>query len=496
MSNPKYQVPVMVLKDLLNNIYPGEIPGPFVSLPISSIHCDSRSVADNSIFVALKGDRQDGTAFIAQAIQKGARVIAGESMPQDGVPRDVLFVRVDDAREFLRRIAQRFYGKETGRVKAIGVTGTNGKTTFTYLVESILKASGKECGVIGTVNYRMGSEIFATKNTTLDFLENQKFLAHLARKGIFYCVMEVSSHGLDQGRVDLIDFKTAVFTNLTGDHLDYHGDMEHYFQAKATLFTRVSPGGLSVINADDPYGQRLRGSARSRVLTYGIKNPCDFRAQDIRIAVEGSRFTIVHPQGEVPIGTILVGMHNVYNILAAAAACFEEGIGWEVIQKGIEGLTCVPGRLERVENDKGFAVFIDYAHTDDALKNVLEAMQGISHERIIAVFGCGGDRDKTKRPRMGEVASRLADRVIITNDNPRSEDPQAIARQIVAGCERNNYEVVLDRREAIHQAVGMARRGDIVLIAGKGHEDYQIFKEKTLPFKEREVVEECLACLR
>lgn len=485
----------MVLQDLVNNIYPGEIPGPFASLPISSIHCDSRSVAHNSVFVALKGGRHDGAAFIAQAVTRGARVIAGESLPKDGVPRDVLFLRVDDAREFLRRIAQRFYGNETNKVKTIGVTGTNGKTTFTYLVESVLKAAGAPCGVIGTVNYRMGSEIFPTKNTTLDFLENQKFLAHLARKEIFYCVMEVSSHGLDQGRVDFIDFRTAVFTNLTGDHLDYHGDMEQYFQAKAKLFTGLSPQRLSVINGDDPYGQRLKGSAKSRLLTYGIKNPCDFRAEEIHISVDGSRFNIVYQQGTVPIETNLVGRHNVYNILAAAAACFEEGLGWDVIQKGIKELTCVPGRLERVENKKGFAVFIDYAHTDDALKNVLEAMQGIHHERIITVFGCGGDRDKTKRPRMGEVASRLADWVIITNDNPRSEDPEAIARQIVAGCQRNNYEVILDRREAIHKAVGMAREGDIVLIAGKGHEDYQIFKEKTLPFKEREVVEECLSCL-
>lgn len=484
----------MVFNDLLNDIYPGEIPESFASLPISSIHCDSRSVADNSIFVALKGGRHDGAAFIAQAVERGARVVAGESVPEEGIVQGVLFLRLDDAREFLRRIARRFYGNETNKVRAIGVTGTNGKTTITYLIESVLKASGRTCGVIGTVNYRIGTEMFATKNTTLDFLENQKFLAGLAQKGIFCCVMEVSSHGLDQGRVDFIDFKTAIFTNLTGDHLDYHGDMEGYFQAKAKLFTGLSSESLAVINADDPYGRRLSELTQSRVVTYGIQNHCDFMAKDIHIGVEGSRFYVVYSDGEKLIETNLVGVHNVYNILAAVAACLEEGIGWEAIRGGIKRLPCVPGRLEKVENKKGFAVFIDYAHTDDALKNVLEAMHGISHERIIVVFGCGGDRDQTKRPRMGEVASRLADAVIITNDNPRGEDPQEIARQIVAGCKKNNYEVVLDRREAIHKAIGMARRGDIVLIAGKGHEDYQIFKEKTVPFKEREVVEEFLAC--
>jgi len=452
-------------------------------------------VEEKSFFVALKGSNHDGADFIREAVANGARVVAGRTIPS-GIAKDILCLEVEDPPQFLRHITRRLYGDLASRVKTIGVTGTNGKTTITYLIESIFKAAGKKCGVIGTVNYRVGEEIFPSTHTTPDFVANQRFLAGLAGRGVEHCVMEVSSHGLSQGRVDLIDFKTAVFTNLTDEHLDYHKTAEDYFLVKAKLFTGLPAGAAAIINLDDVYGRRLPAMTRSQVIGYGIENPADVMARNIHSAVSGSRFEITGPGGSMATKTGLVGIHNVYNVLAAVTACLAEGINPESVQKGIESLDHIPGRLEKVSTQRDFSVFIDYAHTEDALKNVLQALRTITPGRIILVFGCGGDRDKTKRPKMGAVAGRLADISIITNDNPRSEDPQDIADQIREGFEDVNYHLVLDREEAIGQALMMAGTGDVVLIAGKGHEQYQIFKDQTITFIERDVIEKKLTCLR
>lgn len=491
----------MFLKELLKDIYSGPLPrGNFFprQLAIRGIGSDSRAVEKDSLFVALKGTRHDGAQFIDEAIKKGARVVAASHPPAEK-RADVFFLHVDDPHKFLYEVTRRFYGPLSSKVKSIGVTGTNGKTTTTYLIESILREAGKTCGVMGTVNYRIGKKILPSsgrgpKNTTPGLVENQQFLANLAEKDVEYCVMEVSSHGLDQGRVELIDFKSAVFTNLTSDHLDYHRTRENYFLAKARLFTNLSPRSVSVINVDDPYGLKLVSMTKSRVVKYGISSAAEVCAKDIKTGVYESHFTVRASGQSINVRTKLIGLHNVYNILAAVGVCLNEGIAPDVISRGIARLEHVPGRLERIESPKGFAVFIDYAHTEDALKNVLEALRKIGPRRIITVFGCGGDRDKTKRPKMGRVAGHLSDVVIVTNDNPRSEDPQSIISGIILGFSTGNYQVVADREKAIQTAIVMAGAGDIVLIAGKGHEDYQIFKDKTIAFNERKIVEKYLEC--
>ncbi len=492
---------IIFLKELLKDIYSGPLPrGPRGSLweessrrqlAIRGIGSDSRTVEKDSLFVALKGAKHDGAQFIDEAIKKGARVVAS-SHPPAKKRADVLFLHVDDPHKFLHEVTRRFYGPLSSKVKSIGVTGTNGKTTITYLIESILHEAGKTCGVMGTVNCRIGKKVLPSKNTTPGLVENQQFLAKLAEKEVEYCVMEVSSHGLDQGRVELIDFKSAVFTNLTSDHLDYHRTRENYFLAKARLFTNLSPRAVSVINIDDPYGAKLVSMTKSRVVKYGISGEADICAKDIKTSVLESHFTVRANGQSIEVRTKLIGLHNVYNILAAAGVCFNEGIALETIRRGIARLEHVPGRLDRIESPKGFAVFIDYAHTEDALKNVLEALRKIGPRRIITVFGCGGDRDKTKRPKMGRVAGHLSDVVIVTNDNPRSEDPQSIISGIILGFSTDNYQVVGDREKAIQTAIAMAGAGDIVLIAGKGHEDYQIFKDRTIAFDERAIVKKYL----
>lgn len=482
----------MLLDELLKDIYPTELEDSR-SYPISSICCDSRTAEKDSLFIAMKGAQHDGAAFVEEAIRRGARVIVsnnGSLHKRNGV----LFLHVADPQQFLRSVTQRFYGPLSSRVKCVGITGTNGKTTITYLVESILKEANKNCGIVGTVNCRIGARVLPTKNTTPGLAENQRFLADLSKEGIEYCVMEVSSHGLDQGRVDLIDFKSAVFTNLTSDHLDYHKTRENYFLAKARLFTGLSSVSSSIINGDDPYGQKLVGMTKSRVLTYGISDQTDITAKDIKTSVRGSSFKLRVKGKEILIETKLIGLHNVYNILAAVGVGLSENIPLDVIAQGIAAMKHVPGRLERIDSPKGFSVFIDYAHTEDALKNVLEAIRQIGPQKIITVFGCGGDRDKTKRPKMGAVAGQLSDMVIVTNDNPRSEDPQAIINEIIAGFTAKNYQTIADRKEAIHKAIDLAKSGDVVLVAGKGHEDYQIFKDKTIPFNERQIVEKYLGC--
>ncbi len=486
---------MMRLGELLKDIYRDVQNISYLNWDIQAISCDSRRVEKDSLFVALKGTSLDGASFIESAIDKGARVIAVERKTQLKIIHpDVCYLYVDDAHQFLRDLAKRFYGNPSALVKTIGVTGTNGKTTITYLVQSIFAQTGQECAIIGTINYKLGNKTIPSANTTPGLLDNQQFLCDLTKEGIAYCVMEVSSHALDQGRIDLIDFKTAVFTNLTSDHLDYHKTRENYFLAKSLLFKNLSAHAAAVINVDDEFGVRLTTMTKAKVITYGIKNNATLQAKDIELNLKGTRFKLIIDKKEISIQTKLFGIHNVYNILAAIGVAYQENISFEVIQKGIEKLAFVNGRLERVDCGQDFAVFIDYAHTEDALINVLSTIRQTSKAKIILVFGCGGDRDKTKRPKMGSVACAMADFSIITSDNPRSEDPEMIIKEIVQGFKKNNYTVVVNREEAIDKALKMATSGDIVLIAGKGHETYQIFKDKTIHFDEREVVRKILAC--
>ncbi|MFA5259717.1 MAG: UDP-N-acetylmuramoyl-L-alanyl-D-glutamate--2,6-diaminopimelate ligase [Candidatus Omnitrophota bacterium] len=482
----------MRLAELLKDIYDDVLPAACEDIDVQEVCSDSRQVSPGSLFVALRGPREEGTHYIPDAVQKGARVIVTDSTawPDGVIPPCVL--RVPDTRRCLQKLVWRFYGDACQSLRVIGVTGTNGKTTITYLVESILKKAGRSCGVVGTINSRMGNTVWPSKNTTPGLVENFRFLADLASQGAEACVMEVSSHGLHQGRVEGIPFSQAVLTNVTQDHLDYHQNMEDYFLAKARLFVTLSSQSTAVINGDDPYGRRLCSLTKGRLLTYGIESPADFMADNIQLTLSGTEFFVVSPSGRFSVKSALIGQHNVYNILAACAVGMGENVPWEHIQAGIESCVSVPGRMEAVRCGQPFHVFIDYAHTEDALQNVLRSIKAISNARIILVFGCGGDRDTGKRPKMGRVASELADQVIVTNDNPRSEPPQHIIDQILSGFSHDRFRVIPDRAAAIEAAIQEAGAGDVVLLAGKGHENYQIFKEQTIPFDEKEIARQCL----
>jgi UDP-N-acetylmuramoyl-L-alanyl-D-glutamate--2,6-diaminopimelate ligase len=482
----------MRLSELLKGIYPKPLPAPFQDFEVLNVSCDSREDQKDGLFVAMAGTKFNGQDFIKDAIAKGAKVIVSCHSEAKTKDLNVCFLDVDDPKSILHSIGQRFYDHPSKKINSVGVTGTNGKTTITYLIESVIHASGKSCGVVGTVNYRIGTKAIPSKNTTPGFLDNQRYLARLVDSDVDYCVMEASSHALDQGRLEGIDFSAAIFTNLTQDHLDYHKDMENYFTAKSLLFKHISPSAVSIINADDEYGKRLVHLCRSRVITYAVDAPADIRAQHITYHLRGSSFEIIFPKGKIKINTRFIGKHNIYNILAAFAWGISQDLGPEIVRRGIENLTHVPGRLEPVENNKGFFIFIDYAHTEDGLVNVLKSLRAVSPEKIILVFGCGGDRDRSKRPKMARAACRFADHSIVTTDNSRSEDPQAIIDEIITGFTKKNYEICVDRKQAIGRALKLAQKDQIVLIAGKGHEDYQILKDRTIAFNEREIVKECL----
>jgi UDP-N-acetylmuramoyl-L-alanyl-D-glutamate--2,6-diaminopimelate ligase len=483
----------MLLKELIKGIYAGEISPEFMDFNITSICSDSRQARGGSLFVAKNGTIEDGQEFINDAFVRGAKVVVKKRSDEFyDAPSNVCILSVDDPMRFLREALIRFYDNPSGKIKTIGITGTNGKTTITYLVESVFKCAGKSCGVIGTVNHRYAAESFPAKNTTPGIVDNYDYLSSMAEKGLDYCIMEVSSHALVQKRVDGINFGVGVFTNLTGDHLDYHKCLDDYFQAKSLLFSGLSKEALALINIDDAYGQKLLSKTQAKMKTYGIKNKAYIMAKDIECGIDGSAFILTTPDGEIAITTEMVGMHNIYNILAAAGICLNENIPLSDIRDGIKKNVCIPGRMERVDCGQNFYVFIDYAHTEDALLNVLKSIRDVSRGRIILVFGCGGDRDQSKRVKMGRAACSLADFNIITNDNPRSEDPKEIVDQIIAGFDKNNYKVVLNRHDAILESFEMAKENDVVLIAGKGHEDYQIFKDKTIKFDERSIVRELL----
>jgi UDP-N-acetylmuramyl-tripeptide synthetase len=462
-------------------------------LDIKGVSDDSRNVLPGWLFIARNGYDQDGSRFISDAVKNGAIAVVAEA--RANTPANIVRISVRDMRSALSVIADNFYSHPSKKIRVVGVTGTNGKTTVTYIIESILKAAGKEAGVIGTINYRFKGKVIPAKNTTPGSVELQSMMADMAARGVKYAVLEVSSHSLDQGRADRILFDAAVFTNVTGDHLDYHKTMSRYFSAKKRLFGKLKPNGVAVLNKDDKRVASLEGVFKrqgKKVITYGGR--ADVRAEDVRLSMDGTSFNLIFKKRSFKVRTGLIGMHNVSNILAAFAASVAIGIPEKAILQGISRSKDVPGRLEAVDEGQPFKVFVDFAHTEDAILNVLKLLRGVAPGRIITVFGCGGDRDRTKRPRMGKAACSLSDRVIITSDNPRSEDPMDIIRQIELGIreEFSNYDIVADRRKAIERAVAAASDGDIVILAGKGHESCQIMKDETLPFDDREVAKDIL----
>ena len=463
---------------------------------ISSVVNDSRQAGPGALFFALPGAKTDGALFIRQALEKGASAVvtAAPVSPETAAafPRAV-FLTAPDLNHALSKAAANFHGHPSAGLKVYGITGTKGKTTTAYLLESILLREKVIPGVIGTIDYRVGGKtLAAAANTTPLAHTLQELLARMAAAGASAAVLEVSSHALALGRVEDVEFDCAVFTNLQRDHLDFHKDRESYFLAKARLFDLLerSPkkDKCAVINADDERAPWLlkKLAGRVRVLTFGIENDAEFRAADGEILADMTRFTLKTPAGAFPVRLNLLGRHNVYNALAAITAAAAGGMEVRAAAAGAEALANVPGRLQRVEAGQDFTVFVDYAHTDASLENVLSGLGLMPHKRIITVFGCGGDRDRTKRAPMGAVACALSDLAIVTSDNPRSEDPLAIIDDIEKGIvdKFDNFEIIPDRRHAIEAAVAQAAKGDIVLIAGKGHETYQILKDSTIHFSD------------
>ena len=469
---------------------------------VTGVEYDSRHVKPGSVFVAMHGESSDGNRFIDQAIQAGAVAIVTDS-PAEKPREGVAWALVPHGRRALARISENFYKRPAERIAVTGITGTNGKSTTAFLVESILSAAGRKSALIGTIEYHVAGKVYPAPHTTPEALELARLFHEALGQGATDAVMEVSSHALAQQRVFGVPFDVAVFTNLTRDHLDYHQTMEQYFHAKRVLFEGcgTDPPRAVVTNLDDEYGAQLAGFSRKRsrtVLTYGWDRG-DFHADKPEVTPRGTRFDMITLNEKLAIFSPLIGRVNVYNILAAAASGFARGCPTEAISRGIAALTHVPGRFQRVDSGQPFTVVVDYAHTDDALRNLTcLAREFVSRSgagaRVITLFGCGGDRDRTKRPLMGEAAGRGSDFVVLTSDNPRSEDPRAIINDALVGLQKTGtkYVVEADRRKAIGLAIGEARPGDIVLLAGKGHEKVQVTREGSNPFDDVEVAKAVL----
>ena len=463
---------------------------------VSAVTYDSRKAGPGTVFVAIRGTATDGNRFVDAARKKGAVAVASEDPPREGGA----WLQVPDAREALATLAAEVLGRPAEALRLVGVTGTNGKTTTTYLLDAILRAAGHKTGLLGTVQYRVGDRLAEASRTTPESSDLQALFRQMADEGCDHAVLEVSSHSLELKRVHGCAFQVAVFTNLTRDHLDFHGDMERYFLAKRRLFdTYLRADGHALINLDDDRAPELIAAARGRVWTYAVAGgPADLQAVDVRLSLDATRFRARTPAGDLDVHTPLVGRFNVQNVLAALGAALALGVDPAAALRGIASVTGVPGRLERVQAGQDFTVVVDYAHTDDALKNLLETIRELRPRRVITVFGCGGDRDRTKRPLMGAVAARLSDVVVVTSDNPRSEPPEAILEEIQRGMNggrRAERHAIVDRREAIVRALEMAATGDAVVIAGKGHETYQVLRDRTIPFDDRQIAREVLTRL-
>ena len=471
------------------------------NLEISGIACDSKAVKPGYLFAALKGSKVNGADFIDEAIERGASAILLDACDKGIFKKGDTFIYAKDARLALALACQAYFGDISGKMRLIGITGTNGKTTITYLMESLFKFINQEAGIIGTVNYRFGRRLIPAVNTTPGTLELYSLLSSMQKEKIENCVMEVSSHSLELGRVETLKFDAAIFTNLTREHLDFHKNMEDYLNAKLKLFEKIKKGGFAIINTDDPSAakiiEKIKSDGKAKVITYGINRRADVMASGIDLSCRGLKFQLgVAEPGSAPINieSSLIGRHNIYNILASIAAAITLGMDLKNVKKGIEAMKGLPGRLESVGCGQNFSVYVDYAHTEDGLENVLKSLRELKPGKLISVFGCGGNRDRFKRPRMGKISTELSDMVFITSDNPRNEEPMDIINEIARGIglEKDNYAIEPDRFNAIKKALAEAREGDIVLVAGKGHETYQIFKDTMVPFDDREVVKRIL----
>jgi UDP-N-acetylmuramoyl-L-alanyl-D-glutamate--2,6-diaminopimelate ligase len=496
----------MKLGELVRSLErPSALPPDRLGREVLDIAHDSRKVKPGSLFVAVRGFHSDGHQFIPQAVQQGAVAVVTEHESPAAADSGTPQIIVEDSRRALALLADAFYGHPSRRLALVGITGTNGKTTTTYLVKSIIEAAGQTTGLIGTIDYRVGEKVYPAPNTTPESLDLQRLLAEMAGLGATYCVMEVSSHALELGRTLGCAFSAAAFTNLTQDHLDFHETMDAYFRSKLLLFTGLSSSQYAVINLDDARSADIIGATKANVITTGMTDRADVHpAGTIQHGIRGLTFEAATPSGTVSLESPLVGRHNICNILTAIGIGTALGFGSDVIARGIKNMKAVPGRMEKVDEGQPFGVVVDYAHTEDALVRLLEAVREIAEKRVVTVFGCGGDRDRTKRPKMGAAAIAGSDVVIVTSDNPRTEEPLSIIREVESGMTggmkmprvdaapqavsgKTPYHVIPDRQVAVAAAIGMAQPGDVVVLAGKGHEDYQIIGSTKIHFDDREV---------
>ncbi|HYV85714.1 MAG TPA: UDP-N-acetylmuramoyl-L-alanyl-D-glutamate--2,6-diaminopimelate ligase [Patescibacteria group bacterium] len=503
----------MELKEVLREVPDVRVAGD-PRTTVRGLAYDSRAVEPGYLFAAIKGERRDGFAYLDQALERGAAAFL-TSRPPDARAARAAWVQVADDRLGLALASRNYYGRPDERMTMIGVTGTNGKTTTCHLLEAGLREAGLKPCLLGTVGHRYGREELKADRTTPESLDLYRHLDRFATAGARSCAMEVSSHALALRRAAGIRFRAAVFTNLTQDHLDFHGTMEAYLDAKAILFRDLAPDAVAVLNADDTACASLRRTTRARVVTWGQAPDADVRIDRSQISIDGTEIALAVAPGVEPAGapggaaplvlrSPLLGVPNARNLTAAAAALLAVGVPRDAVTRGLGAVTGVPGRFERVDAGQSFLVLVDYAHTDDALSNVLRTVRALGPRRVVTVFGCGGDRDRAKRPLMGFAAASLSDVVVVTSDNPRSEEPRAILEEILPGVRRalgiaegatpppERCLVMVDRREAIRRAIGLARAGDCVVIAGKGHETYQILGDRTVPFDDRQVAREAL----
>jgi UDP-N-acetylmuramoyl-L-alanyl-D-glutamate--2,6-diaminopimelate ligase len=493
------------LQELIN-LLPNTIIQGSTEVLITDLAQDSRKIMAGTLFVCLSGVKNDGHDYIMQAYRQGAVAVLVEK-DVENIPQDLTIIKVANTRTAMMVIAPYFFEYPSHKLRMIGVTGTNGKTTTTYLIRSILQQAGFEVGVIGTIQNSIGDRVIPAQNTTPDVIDLQKLLNQMVEAGMDYVVMEVSSHALALNRVAGCEFDVGIFTNMTRDHLDFHGTFENYLEAKTKLFQSLSNeanrkmGKSAIINADDKAAISILEKTKCKTITYGIHNQVDLQAKNANIQATGAQFDINGSFGVLPLRLKITGLFNVYNVLSAVGAALAEGIEPSIIKTALEGFQSVPGRFELIDVGQPFSVIVDYAHTPDGLENILKTAQQIAARRIIVVFGCGGDRDKTKRPIMGQLAATYGNVVIATSDNPRTEDPDSILSEIENGIlevltEGKVYEKIRDRRQAIERALHLAEADDIVIIAGKGHENYQILKDRTISFDDKEVAKAIIKEMR
>lgn len=480
----------MELAKVINNLQVDYIKGD-TNINIQDIRYDSRQVDNDDLFICVQGFKTDGHRYINDAINKGANAVVIDK-DLENYNKNITYIKVNDSRKAMPLLSKNFFDDPLQNIDLIGVTGTNGKTTTTYLIKDILNKSGYKTGLIGTIEVFDGNKTIDSSRTTPEALDIYRFLAEMRENDVKYVVMEVSSHALALNRVDTMEFKSAVFTNLTQDHLDYHNTMEDYAIQKAKLFKKIKKNGTAIINNDDEYSELFKNQTDKKVITYSLNNESDLQAENIELSLKGVKFSIENLRFELN----LTGKFNIYNSLAAIGVAKGLEIDNNIIKTSLENVTGIPGRFETVNLQQPYNVIVDYAHTPDSMINILEAVKHFEHNNIIIVFGCGGERDKGKRPIMGEIAVREGDSVVVTTDNPRSEDPETIIREIQIGIKDSKfdtpYSIVPDRGEAIFEAIAQAQENDVVIIFGKGHETYQVFADKTIDFDDREVAKKAI----